>query len=214
MVVVSHDRHLLGLIADRLLLIDDGTATSFDGSLDDYRDLVLGSGQAGGADGQKSAKPDRKLDRRQSAAARERHQALRKQASQAEAEVNRLWQRRAEIDQLLAAPPGNGGPSASELMKTRAEVERHLASAEHRWLEASEAAERARAGRSREDRSGDRPSAAGAGGALIGCKSAQSPRKYRHSRRYFGASANISSTWPQLMRWSNHASRYLGRSLR
>ncbi len=27
-VVVSHDRHLLGLIADRLLLIDDGTATS------------------------------------------------------------------------------------------------------------------------------------------------------------------------------------------
>jgi ATP-binding cassette subfamily F protein 3 len=146
-VVVSHDRHLLGLIADRLLLIDDGTATSFDGSLDDYRDLVLGSGQAVGADGQKSAKPDRKLDRRQSAAARERHQALRKQASLAEAEVNRLWQRRAEIDQLLAAP-GNGGPSASELMKTRAEVERNLASAEHRWLEASEAADRVRAGRS------------------------------------------------------------------
>jgi len=144
-VVVSHDRHLLGLIADRLLLIDDGTATSFDGSLDDYRDLVLGSGQTVGADGQKSAKPDRKLDRRQSAAARERHQALRKQASQAEAEVNRLWQRRAEIDQLLAAP-GNGGPSASELMKTRAEVERNLASAEHRWLEASEAAERAKVG--------------------------------------------------------------------
>ncbi|MGZ8417621.1 MAG: ABC-F family ATP-binding cassette domain-containing protein [Methyloceanibacter sp.] len=146
-VVVSHDRHLLGLIADRLLLIDNGTATSFDGSLDDYRDLVLGSGQAVGVDGQKSAKPDRKLDRRQSAAARERHQALRKQASQAEAEVNRLWQRRAEIDQLLAAP-GNGGPSASELMKTRAEVERNLASAEHRWLEASEAAERVRADRS------------------------------------------------------------------
>jgi hypothetical protein len=28
-------------------------------------------------------------------------------------------------------------------MKTRAEVERNLAAAEHRWLEASEAAERA-----------------------------------------------------------------------
>jgi ATP-binding cassette, subfamily F, member 3 len=147
-VVVSHDRHLLGLIADRLVLIDDGTANSFDGSLDDYRDLVLGSGQTGRADGQKSAKPDRKLDRREAAAARERHQALRKQASQAEAEVNRLWQRRAEIDQTLAAPPGNGAPPVSELMKTRAEVERDLASAEHRWLEASEAAERAQADRS------------------------------------------------------------------
>ena len=50
---------------------------------------------------------------------------------------------------MLAAPPGNGGPSVSELMKTRAEVERHLASAEHRWLEASEAAERARVDGSR-----------------------------------------------------------------
>jgi ATP-binding cassette subfamily F protein 3 len=148
-VVVSHDRHLLGLIADRLLLIDDGTAASFDGSLDDYRDMVLGPGQSGGTDGQKSAKPDnRKPDRRLAAEARERHQALRKQASQAEAELNRLWQRRAEIDRLLAAPGSNGGPSVSELMKTRAEVERHLATAEHRWLEASEAAERARVDRS------------------------------------------------------------------
>jgi ATP-binding cassette subfamily F protein 3 len=140
-VVVSHDRHLLGLIADRLLLIDDGTATEFDGSLDDYRDMVL----ATAADGQKSAKAEtRKLDRRAVAEARERHQALRKRASQAEAEVNRLWKRRAEIDQLLA-DPRNCGPSVSDLMKTRAEIERHLATAEHHWLEASEAAERARA---------------------------------------------------------------------
>jgi ATP-binding cassette, subfamily F, member 3 len=143
-VVVSHDRHLLALIADRLLLIDGGTAASFEGTLDDYRDLVLGS--ASGADGQKSPKPDRsKPGRRQTAETRERLQALRKQATQAEKDVNRLWQRRAEIDRMLVAP-GNGGPSVSELMKTRAEVERHLAAAEHRWLEASEAAERAKVG--------------------------------------------------------------------
>jgi len=61
-----------------------------------------------------------------------------------EAELNRLWKRRAEIDQMLSAPQSNGGPSVGELMKTRAEIERHLATAEHRWLEASEAAERAR----------------------------------------------------------------------
>ena len=146
-VVVSHDRHLLGLIADRLVLIDDGTAASFDGSLDDYRDLVLGSGQGGGADGQKPAKRDRKAERRSSAELRERRQAWRKTMSQAEAELERLAKRRAEIDQMLAAPM-NGGASVSELMKTRAEVERHIASAEQRWLEASEAAERVRADRS------------------------------------------------------------------
>jgi ATP-binding cassette subfamily F protein 3 len=138
-VVVSHDRHLLGLIADRLLLIDDGTATEFDGSLDDYRDMVL----ATAADGQKSAKAEtRKLDRRRVAAkARERSQALRKALSQAEAELNRLWKQRAEIDRMLSAPPSNGGPSVGELMKQRAEVERRLATVEHRWIEVSEAAD-------------------------------------------------------------------------
>jgi ATP-binding cassette subfamily F protein 3 len=140
-VVVSHDRHMLGLIADRLLLIDGGTAATFDGSLDDYRDLVLGP--AGGADGRKAKPVNGKPDRRQSAETRERLQVLRKQASQAEAELNRLWQRRAEIDRMLSAP-GNGGTPVSELMKTRSEIERHVAAAEHRWLEASEAAERAR----------------------------------------------------------------------
>ena len=44
-VVVSHDRHLLGLIADRLLLVDGGTVAAFDGTLDDYRDTVLAAAQ-------------------------------------------------------------------------------------------------------------------------------------------------------------------------
>ena len=148
-VVVSHDRHLLGLIADRLLLVDGGTAKEFDGTLDDYRDTILGVGGDRAEDGERPAKRDnRKVERRLSAEMRERNQALRKTAAQAEAEVARLSKRRAEIDAQLAAPQANGGASVSELMKTRAEVERNLASAEHRWLEASEAAERAADARS------------------------------------------------------------------
>lgn len=141
-VVVSHDRHLLGLIADRLLLVDGGTVAEFDGSLDDYRNMVLASSQARVEEGEKPAKREnRKAERRLSAEAREQRQALRKQASQAEAEVNRLAKRRAEIDAMLATPQANGVPSVSALMKTRADVERNLAAAEQRWLEASEAAE-------------------------------------------------------------------------
>jgi ATP-binding cassette subfamily F protein 3 len=142
-VVVSHDRHLLGLIADRLLLVDGGTAKPFEGSLDDYRDTILASGEG---DGKFERRDSPKEEKRLSAEARERQQALRKRASQGEAELNRLWKRRAEIDALLAAPQANG-QSVSELMKSRAEIERSLASAEHRWLEASEAAERAGAER-------------------------------------------------------------------
>ena len=145
-VVVSHDRHLLGLIADRLLLVDGGTVAAFDGTLDDYRDTILGVGGDRAEEGERPAKREnRKAERRLSAELRERNQALRKQASQAEAEVARLSKRRAEIDAQLAAPKANGGPSVGELMKTRAEVERSLAAAEHRWLEASEAVERASA---------------------------------------------------------------------
>jgi ATP-binding cassette, subfamily F, member 3 len=148
-VVVSHDRHLLGLIADRLVLVDDGTAQEFDGSLDDYRDMVLGSRQSRAGDGQKPVKQEsRKDERRLSAEARERHQALCKTLFQAEAELDRLWKRRAEIDEMLSAPKSNGGPSVSELMKMRAEIERNVATVERRWLEASEAAERASVERS------------------------------------------------------------------
>jgi ATP-binding cassette subfamily F protein 3 len=143
-VVVSHDRHLLGLIADRLLLIDGGTANEFDGSLDDYRKSVLAIAKAEPAADKSDKAEQRERDRRLAAEARARHQALRKQASQAEAELNRLWQKRAEIDALLAAPKGNGGAPVTELMKARAEIERELRSAEQRWLETSEEAERAK----------------------------------------------------------------------
>jgi ATP-binding cassette subfamily F protein 3 len=138
--VVSHDRHLLGLIADRLVLVDGGTATEFDGTLDDYRDMILRSGRGGADDGQRSSgRGNRKADGRLSAEARERNKGLRQAVTLAEAELKRLWQRRTEIDEMLSTPPCNGGPSVAELMKTRAEVERHLATAEQLWLEASEA---------------------------------------------------------------------------
>ena len=146
-VVVSHDRHLLGLVADRLVLVEDGTAKEFDGSLDDYRDMVLGVGEkrADGR-GKSTAQPDRKEARRLAAEASERAKALRKVATAAEAELKQLWQRRDEIDAALSSPPANGAKSVVELMKIRAEIERDVAAAEKRWLEASQAAEQAKAG--------------------------------------------------------------------
>ena len=146
-VVVSHDRHLLGLVADRLVLVEDGTAKEFDGSLDDYRDMVLGVGEkrADGR-GKSTARSDRKEARRLAAEASERAKALRKVATAAEAELKQLWQRRDEIDAELSSPPANGAKSVVELMKIRAEIERDVAAAEERWLDASQAAEQAKAG--------------------------------------------------------------------
>ncbi|MCE3519348.1 hypothetical protein LXJ58_31860, partial [Escherichia coli] len=40
-ILVSHDRHMVELTADRLVLVDQGTAREFDGSLDDYIAFIL-----------------------------------------------------------------------------------------------------------------------------------------------------------------------------
>jgi ATP-binding cassette subfamily F protein 3 len=147
-VVVSHDRHLLELTADRLVLVANGTADSFDGSLEEYRDFVLGRGDA--APAEKSAKKaSRKDERRNAAEARARNQALRNAVKQAEAEMAKLTAERSDIDRALFDPAGYQGKhkdrKVTELMKLRADVEQKLAAAEARWMEAAEALEQAEA---------------------------------------------------------------------
>ena len=135
-----------GLIADRLVLVDNGTAKEFDGSLEDYRDMVLGASSSRSERGVKSTAPaDRKEARRLAAEAEDRAKAARKIAKEAEAELKSLLRRRDEIDAALSSPRSNGS-STGALIKSRAEVERQVAATEERWLEASEAAKQGKAG--------------------------------------------------------------------
>ena len=76
-VVVSHDRHMLALTADRLVLVDGGTATEYAGSLDDYTELVLkGDAPAkegsGAIAGKGAAPPPRRASRTAPCARRRR----------------------------------------------------------------------------------------------------------------------------------------------
>ncbi len=151
-VVVSHDRHLLGLIADRLLLIDGGAAREFDGSIEDYRESVLSVGKNGkgkdskGKDRAKSGaldtarKINRKDNRRAIAVARERTRALRKTIEQTEADMKALLAKRDAVDAELA---GASPSEAGELMKRRGALTREIEDAEASWLEASEVVEAA-----------------------------------------------------------------------
>lgn len=41
-ILVSHDRHMTEAVADRLLLVADGRAKEYAGSVDDYTDMILG----------------------------------------------------------------------------------------------------------------------------------------------------------------------------
>ena len=145
-VIVSHDRHMLEMTADRLVLVDGGTAKEFTGTVEDYIAFVLQKEPASAAkdDGRKPA-VNKKDQRKAAADAREKSQELRKRARAAEQEIAKLEQQREAIDRAMfepasAAPPLSG-MTMSELMKRRADVEAKIETAEAAWMEASEALE-------------------------------------------------------------------------
>ncbi|MDF1750385.1 MAG: ATP-binding cassette domain-containing protein [Alphaproteobacteria bacterium] len=57
-IVVSHDMHLIEATADRLLLVDAGTLSSFDGDVSDYRKFLLDQRREDGKKPSKASKPD------------------------------------------------------------------------------------------------------------------------------------------------------------
>ena len=141
-VVVSHDRHMVELTADRLVLVDGGTAREYDGSLEDYMAFVLST--AGAA--KRPEQGARKKDRRAAADLRAQSQDLRRAAEAAEAEVTRLTAERSAIDRAMFDPAGAAPALAtlpmSALARMRAETSTALDRAELAWLEISERLER------------------------------------------------------------------------
>ncbi|GAA0330011.1 ABC-F family ATP-binding cassette domain-containing protein [Sphingomonas oligophenolica] len=141
-VIVSHDRHMIELTADRLVLVDAGTAKEYNGSMEDYISFVLSSdGAAGGG----KSKANRKEERRAAAEAREKSVAIRKRAQEAEELVATLNAQRSAVDRAMfdpsSAEPVLRALGMSDLMKRRGEIEKKLEAAEAAWLEASEALE-------------------------------------------------------------------------
>jgi len=141
-VIVSHDRHMLEMTADRLVLVDSGTAKEFDGSIEDYIGFVLSKGPAaakGGGGGNK------KEQRKAAAEAREKGNELRKRARTAEGQLENLTKQRSAVDQAMFDPSKAEGAlkamTMTELMKRRAELDTSVAQAEAAWMELTEALE-------------------------------------------------------------------------
>ena len=53
-ILISHDRHLIEATADRLWIVRDGTVRSYDGDLDDYRQMLLDERGQKGRDRQRT----------------------------------------------------------------------------------------------------------------------------------------------------------------
>jgi ATP-binding cassette, subfamily F, member 3 len=136
-ILISHDRHMVELTADRLVLVDSGTAREYPGNMDDYIDFILGRNQpkGGGKErgGTRSGKVVADLKAAQS------------QLTKAEAEIARLSAEVEALDQRILAlssdAGGETGAAMQALLTQRAAVADGLAQAEEAWLSAGAALE-------------------------------------------------------------------------
>ena len=153
-ILVAHDMHLLGLVADRLWLVKDGAVAPYEEDLDTYRRDLLG---------ESAPKPDKaerardKAEKARAAAANAPQQSvssLRTEARKCEERVEKLTEMLAKLDVILADQslylPGRAADAAKWQLK-HAEAREAMGRAEAMWekaltaLEKAEKAERKRA---------------------------------------------------------------------
>ncbi|MCR8826722.1 ABC-F family ATP-binding cassette domain-containing protein [Pseudosulfitobacter koreensis] len=139
-ILVSHDMHLLGLVADRLWLVSDGTVRPYDDDLESYRKMLLSA--------DKPAKPAKPQEPKVKRASREQVLELRAEARKSEARVDKLNEMRDKLAKKLADPALYEDTKTGEAevwQKKYAEVMNALDRAEAMWMASLEKLERAEA---------------------------------------------------------------------
>jgi ATP-binding cassette subfamily F protein 3 len=147
LVLVSHDRNLLRLTCDDLLLVDQGKVSEFSGDLGDYAAWLArrrvdqdppDPDPASGGGG------SRKEQRRAEAERRRRLQPLKSRLADLEARLAELTARRGDLERELASPQLYEPASKSRLlslMEQKQRLDGDLEETESAWLEIGEALE-------------------------------------------------------------------------
>ena len=138
-ILVSHDMHLLSLVADRLWLVKGGRVKPFDGDLEAYRQMLLG----GNGEEKTTSRPKAEKPKRPS---RDAILAMRQEVRKCEERVEKLQGMRDRISTKLADPELYDDARADDMaewQKKYAEVMNGLDRAEALWLSALEKLEKA-----------------------------------------------------------------------
>ncbi|WP_372603307.1 ABC-F family ATP-binding cassette domain-containing protein [Actibacterium sp.] len=138
-ILVSHDMHLLSMVADRLWLVKDGQVAPFEDDLEAYRALLLTSDKPARASANAAQTPRPR-------ATREDVQALRAEVRKCEQRVEKLNDMRDKLAKKLADPDIYEPERLSESQvwqKKYAEVMDGLDRAESMWIAALEKLESA-----------------------------------------------------------------------
>ena len=137
-VLVSHDMHLLSLVADRLWLVKDGRVTPWDGDLEDYRTSLL-------SDKPKTPKVEKPKAPKPS---RDAILEMRAEVRKSEARIEKLNEMAEKLSVKLADPGLYEPERIGEMegwQKKYAEVSEALERAEALWVQATDRLEAAEA---------------------------------------------------------------------
>lgn len=147
-ILVSHDAHLVELIADRFWLVADSSCKPYDGTLDDYASELQALRRATRqAEKQttdsENSRDNRKQARKDRAEQRQATAELRKKIKQAETEIAKLQEKKEVLEARLADPEVYNGSTRDlmDLQLKHADIKETLEKAEEAWLEAQEALE-------------------------------------------------------------------------
>ena len=136
-ILVSHDMHLLGLVADRLWLVKGGAVTPYERDLETYRAELLA--------GDEPAKPAKAVEKPKKAS-RDEVLALRAEVRKCEERLGKINDMRDKLAAKLADPELYEDSRKGDLAvwnKKYAEVMDALDRAEAMWLDAQEKLEKA-----------------------------------------------------------------------
>ncbi len=137
-IVISHDRHLVELVADSLWLVDGGRVRPYEGDMEDYRRLLLETSA------EQTAPEPARPERRAAGERRALLAPLRQRLKEAERQIERLDQERGTLEARLADPTSYAnGTDIGAIQKRLAELRAETEAVEQRWLDAAAAIERA-----------------------------------------------------------------------
>src|SRR6185437_14444639 len=150
LVLVSHDRHLLGMVSDSFWRVADGVVEPFDGDLDDYARWLRSRGSAAKKKAKKieecgqggplldTRAQDARTDtaRRNAAAQRENEKVSRQRVKKIETRVADIEAELATLEAKLADPATYNGPTAAlmKLGQQQAELRREKETLEAEWM--------------------------------------------------------------------------------
>ena len=136
-ILVSHDTHLVESVADRLWLVKNGTVTSFDGDMDDYKKFILQQ-----TSGQKPSQSKQVQVKQKKTVAPKKTNPIKLKllAKELEEKMDMLSSQKSALETQIAKPDfyNNDGSKIAEVTNRLSTVIEQIAETEETWLETLE----------------------------------------------------------------------------